>query len=612
MKSRIHKEKSLRATFSLRGGCPRGSCRSIVGYAPFVMGMVSAIISSSLFALSTPSFAQSTGRLTVAAIDDVVAGDEGWIIAIDNVAADAGGWVTAIDGVVAGGGGGIAAYVAGAGGGFAAFGDIVDESNGEIAMFGKVEEEIAALAIETQSQIKGIVAGGESGSANNNIPAGRMEGADIKPIKGVIPSVVITESKGETPLVDDSPGRALTFTTVGIPVDSDGNKISPEEFVATPEDKAPVADKPEQRTVDFPSNDDALAIVDDLSGKPEDRAPEVDGVVPGSGNKTILAGDATTVTTRTVAATTIVETFTASYLPTPIIITTFAVPPVDITTTTPINIDSVITTSGTVSEEDTGVFVSRTGEGYLGLVNEAGIGDVEYGIKAVRSGVGDINIVSNGEIRNARKYGIFASHAGTGRIDVDIGGEVKALGGNNLNDVYMSGGVFHQLALRPGFVLDNIFIGVDASDSMESKWDVARGDTQGDDFEQVRDIGLLRYVLEHDVVDDVNTWRFYQGGLSPSAVIVLESVSVVSDSLEANVGGDGDGRGGALFANQQSLRFSRTHDGRVYFGFDVPSVSFVSGDLVVGTSMMQVFSTSSISRGGIGVESHAVASFMCC
>ena len=93
-----------------------------------------------LFALSAPSAQAKVEKITIDAIDDVVAGDEGWIIAIDDVAADAGGWITAIDGAV-GAGGGIAAYAAGAGGGFAAFGDITDEIGGGIAAFGQVEVE---------------------------------------------------------------------------------------------------------------------------------------------------------------------------------------------------------------------------------------------------------------------------------------------------------------------------------------------------------------------------------------------------------------------------------------------------------------------------------------
>ena len=89
-----------------------------------------------LFALSAPSAQAKVEKITIAAIDDVVAGDEGWIIAIDDVAADAGGWITAID-EAAGAGGGVAAYAAGAGGGFAAFGDIENEFG--IAAFGQIE-----------------------------------------------------------------------------------------------------------------------------------------------------------------------------------------------------------------------------------------------------------------------------------------------------------------------------------------------------------------------------------------------------------------------------------------------------------------------------------------
>ena len=101
------------------------------------MGVALAV----LFVLPTPSFARSVDELTIAAIDDVVAGDEGWIIAIDDVAADAGGWITAVDNVTASGGVGIAAYAAEAGGGFAAFGDVAIDASGSVVAFGKVEDD---------------------------------------------------------------------------------------------------------------------------------------------------------------------------------------------------------------------------------------------------------------------------------------------------------------------------------------------------------------------------------------------------------------------------------------------------------------------------------------
>ena len=140
MKTTISGAGNLFATVSMRSGRLRRG-----GALPAVMAL------AMLFALSTPSFANQPGEAPVA-LDDIVAGDEGWIIAIDDVAADAGGWITAIDQVV-GAGGGIAAYAANAGGGFAAFGDIASGFGGGIASFGRVEQEIAALAVEVENSI---------------------------------------------------------------------------------------------------------------------------------------------------------------------------------------------------------------------------------------------------------------------------------------------------------------------------------------------------------------------------------------------------------------------------------------------------------------------------
>ena len=138
MKPDSHETENLFATFASRSRCFR---RGDV----FLTGIVLAV----LFAFSTPSFADQASEIPVA-IDDVVAGDEGWIIAIDDVAADAGGWITAVDDVSDNGG--IAAYGVGTdNGGFAAFGDVNDLDDG-IAAFGKVEEEIDTLVVEEEAE----------------------------------------------------------------------------------------------------------------------------------------------------------------------------------------------------------------------------------------------------------------------------------------------------------------------------------------------------------------------------------------------------------------------------------------------------------------------------
>ena len=137
--------RNLFATFSMRSeNLRRGGA--------FLTGTALAV----LFALSTPSFAQlDKNKLTIAAIDDVVAGDEGWIIAIDDVAADAGGWITAIDDIF--NNGGIAAYGAETdNGGFAAFGDI-DDLGGGIAAFGEVEDEIDGVGDVVEIKIDNVL-----------------------------------------------------------------------------------------------------------------------------------------------------------------------------------------------------------------------------------------------------------------------------------------------------------------------------------------------------------------------------------------------------------------------------------------------------------------------
>ena len=399
-----HKARNLLAAFSLRGGRLRKCGRGVVSYAPFLIGAASAVVFGSMPALSTPSFAQLADRIGVAAVDDVVAGDEGWIIAIDDVAADAGGWITAIDGVAAGGGGGIAAYAAGAGGGFAAFGDIVIETGGGIAAFGKVEEEIAI----TDGPYK------EHGSND----------AD-----GVKISVVIIEPEDKTPPADD------------------------------------VVDEPEEETApagDIITGGDGITFTTTFTDDPWRNCRWV--------KFEKICGYGSTVTT--------------------------------------------VTASGNFigGGEGAGVSVLRTDSSDFNLVNNADISNVDYGIRVTRGSLGnpsgDLNVVNNGRITDVKQngidvtisdggnllvstnsvtkgnnvgvyarhngsgnislsvgpeasvsgggyesgYGIHAHHAGSGRIRIDIAGSVLGLNGRDA--VYMSGGTRHELALRPGFVLD--------------------------------------------------------------------------------------------------------------------------------------------------------------
>lgn len=59
MKTTAHETKNPFATFSLRGGRLRKIGGGIVSYAPFLTGMVLAAVLGSVFALSTPPFANA-------------------------------------------------------------------------------------------------------------------------------------------------------------------------------------------------------------------------------------------------------------------------------------------------------------------------------------------------------------------------------------------------------------------------------------------------------------------------------------------------------------------------------------------------------------------------
>ena len=160
--------RNLSTVFLLRGGHLRRRERRSVSCAPFLLGSTLAIVLGLVSTLSTPALAQSPDRLAVVAVDNVSAGDEGWIIAIDDIAADAGGWIAAIDNVAAGIGGGIPAYAIEAGSGFVAFGNISDEVGNGIAEFGETEEEIV---IDTNIGRSITGAGDESRSISEVIAA---------------------------------------------------------------------------------------------------------------------------------------------------------------------------------------------------------------------------------------------------------------------------------------------------------------------------------------------------------------------------------------------------------------------------------------------------------
>ena len=160
-----------------------------------------------------------------------------------------------------------------------------------------------------------------------------------------------------------------------------------------------------------------------------------------------------------------------------------------------------------------------------------------------------------------------------------------------------------------------------------------KGEAQAGDFEGDQIVGPYRYVLGHDVADGVHRWRFHKRGLSSTTVPLSLMAPMLSELSKTPVLVLGEGEGSGLgfrdgvrgyargvWAEQQGSRISlepgaitgsrsRMEDNRVSFGFNTSATGLVGGDVILGASMSQGFSTSDVSspigNGGIGVESHA-------
>ena len=406
MKPTDHGTRNLFATFSLRGGRLRKRGRGVVSYAPFLMGAVSAVVLGSLSALSTPSLAQPVDRLNVAAIDDVVAGDEGWIIGIDDVAADAGGWITAIDGVAARDGGGIAAYVAEAGGGFAAFGDVAIDVGGGIAAFGRVEEETTAFTSQVE---QGIVEGASGPGLAKNL------GDD-----GLVWDVIAGHGD-ENPTIDAVIAKLEDET------------YSVDDVVANPGDKTSSTDVLTTTTVTTAA---ATTIIDTFT----------DSRLPSPITITTIANppvDIPAIAHTDRVDTTVITSGAVSGGRIGVFVSRRGEGSGDVSLVNDANIDGVrygirsrrdnddgalnIVNNGVITNSLYGIYAVNTSEeSDLNIVNNGVITNAQYGIYVANTSEGgDLKIQSTGNIRG--ETGILADHRGIGDIEVtndaDITGE---------------------------------------------------------------------------------------------------------------------------------------------------------------------------------------------
>ena len=666
-----------------------------------------------LFALSAPSAQAKVDKITIAAIDDVVAGDEGWIIAIDDVAADAGGWITAID-EAAGAGGGIAVYAAGAGGGIAAFGQVEVEArlfgedgrelfpedfpDGKIPT-GKPDERttefpsskdtptitdapgdatgVISFATSSTSLVEGGTANVEIhlskpapiGGIKFDITVGgkAVKDGDIEDPKSIfipegesvvtVPIVILDDADRENEIVS-----LYLFNGYQLPYGwefSNNNKYhhltivdndvpNPFEY---PEDETPVAEKPDEDTAiddtainpngEPPSNENTPTIINDLADKPDDSneteenplVDDSDHDINNDRNRVCFSSsienrgciEMQTSQTSSDGTTTRADyNFSRGAIKhqQPInyraevfgeIINPQKRPGIFVRVRSFDDESNItLTNRAKISDANIGIDVLLESIGDINISNNGEIWDVrKFGIRAVHKGRGDINIVNTGDIKYiggtgtglsiVNGYGIRARHRGTGNINIDIGGsvEVQQEDRSPVQDVYMLGGNQHKLTLYHGFILNAISYGASGKD-IESKWDVAQGDDQGDNLEGFVDNGAYRYVLDHKIAEKGNTWEFYRV-LTPTATIISNELEDLTTVRVDYTHGPDVG----FWAHQNSLRSS---DDSVHFGFKTPVMSFIGGDLSINNNIAPNLSASLVEgmsmSNSIGLDYH--------
>ena len=164
-----------------------------------------------------------------------------------------------------------------------------------------------------------------------------------------------------------------------------------------------------------------------------------------------------------------------------------------------------------------------------------------------------------------------------------------------------------------------------------------KGKALATDFEGSTDVGIHNYVLDYENANNVHEWRFkYKGPAAHVAAAeatgeALTELAVGQSPSSGSSEERSDGldfwngvRGytGGVWARQQNSRTSldlggitnghlRTEDNRFRFGFNLPSMGLMSGDVVTGASMWQGISFSDASsptgKGSVSVESYATA-----
>ena len=268
-------------------------------------------------------------------------------------------------------------------------------------------------------------------------------------------------------------------------------------------------------------------------------------------------------------------------------------------------VDTSIINHGTVGRDMRVRYDSRESNGDILIANYGTVGSGIYATHRGESGIirfeGDI---SDGLLRgrtihlgNVDFKGNGGDRPGTLRIIGDYEGSsdkrLKFHVGSNRQDygrLTIAGDVKGQsnasLVLDDEVAVTNtpVLIAVD-------------GEAQADDFVGEETIGAFHYILEHNS-GDLHTWRFVREGFSDAADQSSQIPDDIIDNIASSTGLNPDERD-----DEEWCLWGEQFGSHTVLGFDVPVARLMGGNMFVGTSVAQNFSTSN----NISVDSQITA-----
>ena len=268
-------------------------------------------------------------------------------------------------------------------------------------------------------------------------------------------------------------------------------------------------------------------------------------------------------------------------------------------------VDTSIVNHGTVGRDIRVRYDSRESIGDISIANYGTVGSGIYATHRGESGIvrfegnisdgslrgrtihlGDVDFRGNGE-GNPGTLDIMGNYEGSSgkRLKFHVGSNGQDYGRLTI-DGNVKGQSKASLVLDDETAITNtpVLIKVD-------------GEAQADNFVGEETIGAFHYILEHDS-DDLHTWRFVREGFSDAADQSSRIPNDIIDNIAASTRLNPDKRDG-----EEWHLWGEQIGSHTVLGFDVPVAKLMGGNMFVGTSVAQNFSTSN----NISVDSQVTA-----